>query len=31
VKDVVVMGPVLVHKGVLLEGVLVGLAHTTHT
>ena len=30
VQDVVVMGPVLVHMGVLLQGVLVGLVHKSY-
>ena len=30
VRDVVVMGPVVVHKGVLLQGVLVGLVHKSY-
>jgi hypothetical protein len=29
VQDVVVMGPVVVHSGVLLQGVLVGLVHNS--
>ena len=31
VQDVVVMGPVVVHMGVLLQGVLVGLVHKSYT